>query len=160
MKLTHVDDKGNARMGDVSGKEVTLREARATARIKLSSETIALLLDKAIPKGDVLTVAKIAGIMAAKKTHELIPMCHPLNISHVDIEFNILKESSEIEIESIVKVEARTGVEMEALCAAATAALTIYDMCKAVDREMVITDIMLIEKKGGRSGEYKRGDKR
>lgn len=159
MNLTHIDEKGDARMVDVSGKDITHREARAIARIRFRPETIELLLKKAIPKGDVLTVAKIAGIMAAKKTHELIPMCHPLNISHVEIEFRILKESSSIEVESLVKVEAKTGVEMEALTASAVAALTIYDMCKAVDKEMIITDIMLLEKRGGRSGEFKRGDK-
>lgn len=158
MKLTHIDEKGNARMVDVSSKDITLREARAMARIRLRPETIELLLKKAIPKGDVLTVAKIAGIMAAKKTHELIPMCHPLNISHIDIEFRVLNETSTIEIESLVKVEAKTGVEMEALVSAAVAALTIYDMCKAVDKEMIITDIMLLEKRGGRSGEFKRGE--
>lgn len=159
MRLTHIDEKGQARMVDISEKEVTFREARAMARIRLKPETIELLLQKAIPKGDVLTVAKIAGIMAAKKTQELIPLCHQLNLSQVDIEFRILNNISTIEIESLVKVEAKTGVEMEALVAVTIAALTIYDMCKAVDKEMVISDIMLLEKKGGRSGEYKRGDR-
>ncbi len=156
MKLTHIDEKGNARMVDVSEKDTTHREARAMARIRLKPETMELLLRNALPKGDVLTVAKIAGIMAAKKTSELIPLCHPLNISQADIAFRVLKESSTIEIECSVKVEAKTGVEMEALTGASVAALTIYDMCKAVDKEMVITDIMLLEKRGGRSGEFKR----
>ncbi|MFN3739074.1 MAG: cyclic pyranopterin monophosphate synthase MoaC [Thermodesulfovibrionales bacterium] len=156
MEFTHIDEKGNARMVDVSSKDITHREARAVARVRLRQETIELLLKKAIPKGDVLTVAKIAGIMAAKKTHELIPMCHPLNISQVDIEFRILQEASTIEIESLVKVEAKTGVEMEALTSVTVAALTIYDMCKAVDKEITISDVMLLEKKGGRSGEFKR----
>lgn len=154
--FTHIDDRGNARMVDVSEKAVTMRTARAIARVKLKPETIELLLKKALPKGDVLTVAKVAGIMAAKKTSELIPMCHPLNISQVDIEFRVLKEQGLIEIESSVKVEAKTGVEMEALVAASVSALTIYDMCKAVEREIVITDIMLLEKSGGRSGTFKR----
>jgi len=156
MEFTHIDQKGEAKMVDVSMKPVSMREARAMARVQMRQETIDLLLQKALPKGDVLTVAKVAGIMAAKKTHELIPMCHPLNINQVDIDFRVLKEDGVIEIESTVKVEAKTGVEMEALTASAIAALTIYDMCKAVDKEMVITDIMLLEKRGGRSGEFKR----
>lgn len=156
MAFSHLDEKGNARMVDVSEKSATQREARAMARIRLKRETIDLLLEKALPKGDVLTVAKIAGIMAAKKTSELIPLCHPLNITHADIAFRVLPEESLIEIESSVKVVGITGVEMEALVAASVAALTIYDMCKAVDKGMVITDIMLLEKKGGRSGDYKK----
>ncbi len=159
MEFTHIDQKGEARMVDVSMKPATLREARAMARVRMRQETIDLLIKKALPKGDVLTVAKVAGIMAAKKTYELIPMCHPLNINQVEIDFRVLKDEGLIEIESTVKVEAKTGVEMEALTASAIAALTIYDMCKAVDKEMVITDIMLLEKRGGRSGEFKRGAK-
>lgn len=163
MAFSHLDEKGNARMVDVSEKSATQREARAMARIRLKRETIDLLLEKALPKGDVLTVAKIAGIMAAKRTSELIPLCHPLNITHADITFRVLptvtsppSEESLIEIESSVKVVGITGVEMEALVAVSVAALTIYDMCKAVDKGMVITDIMLLEKKGGRSGDYKK----
>jgi cyclic pyranopterin phosphate synthase len=156
MEFTHIDQKGDARMVDVSMKPVSLREAKAMARVRMKEETIDLLIKKALPKGDVLTVAKVAGIMAAKKTYALIPMCHPLNINQVEIDFRVLKDEGLIEIESTVKVEAKTGVEMEALVSASVAALTIYDMCKAVDKEMVITDIMLLEKRGGRSGEFKR----
>jgi cyclic pyranopterin phosphate synthase len=116
-----------------------------------------LILDNQIPKGDVLTVARVAGIMAAKKTSELIPMCHPLNISSVEIEFKTDTEKNRIDIQSTVKVSGRTGVEMEALTATAIAALTVYDMCKSVDKEMVITDVMLIGKKGGKSGVFRRG---
>ncbi len=119
-------------------------------------ETIKLIKDRKLPKGDVFAVAKVAGIMAAKKTSEIIPMCHPLNITLVDINFDLDEKENKVNIESHVKVTGQTGVEMEALTAVSVAALTIYDMCKAVDKEMIISDIMLIEKKGGRSGHFKR----
>jgi cyclic pyranopterin phosphate synthase len=122
----------------------------------MKPETLTLIKDKKVPKGDVLSVARVAGIMAAKKTSELIPMCHPLNIASVDIDLNLNDKQNKIEIEGRVKVVGQTGVEMEALTAVTVAALTICDMCKAVDKEMVISDIMLMEKKGGRSGHFKR----
>ncbi len=156
-KLTHLDETGRARMVDVSEKQITKREAVARGSVHMKSETIRLIKDKKIPKGDVLTVAKVAGIMAAKNTSSIIPMCHPLNITSVDINFDIDSKRNTVEIESNAKVLGQTGVEMEALTAVSVAALTIYDMCKAVDKDMVISDIMLIEKKGGRSGHFRRG---
>ncbi len=158
MELSHLDQEGNLRMVDITEKPVTHREARAMARVRMKPQTMELLLKKALPKGDVLTVAKIAGITGAKRTSDLIPLCHPINISHIEIEFEILNERNEIVIHSHVKVDAKTGVEMEALTAVTLSALTIYDMCKAVDKEMVITDIMLLEKSGGRSGRFVRSD--
>jgi len=155
--LTHLDRQGRARMVDVSKKPVTRREAVARCSVVMKRETLQLILDNQIPKGDVFAVARIAGIMAAKKTSELIPMCHPLNISSVEIEFKTDTEKNRIDIQSTVKVSDRTGVEMEALTATAIAALTVYDMCKSVDKEMVITDVMLIGKKGGKSGAFRRG---
>jgi len=155
--LTHLDRQGRARMVDVSKKPVTRREAVARCLVIMKRKTLQLILDNQIPKGDVLTVARVAGIMAAKKTSELIPMCHPLNISSVEIEFKTDTEKNRIDIQSTVKVSGRTGVEMEALTATAIAALTVYDMCKSVDKEMVITDVMLIGKKGGKSGVFRRG---
>ena len=141
-------------MVDVSGKEVTLREAVASGVISMKPGTFRMIMDREITKGDVLEVAKIAGIMAAKKTSELIPMCHPLEITNVEVLFQPREEESIIEIKSKVKVRGRTGVEMEALVAASTAALAIYDMCKAVDRGMVISQVKLIKKSGGKSGTY------
>jgi len=141
-------------MVDVSGKEVTLREAVASGVISMKPGTFRMIMDREITKGDVLEVAKIAGIMAAKKTSELIPMCHPLEITNVEVLFQPREEESIIEIKSKVKVRGRTGVEMEALVAVSTAALTIYDMCKAVDRGMVISQVKLIKKSGGKSGTY------
>lgn len=154
--LSHIDDKGRARMVDVSAKPLTLREALAQGSIRMKKETLALITDGKISKGDVLATARIAGIMAAKKTPELIPLCHPLAISSVAIDFEIDEKESRIQILSRVRVTGQTGVEMEALTAVAAAALTVYDMCKAVDREMVISDILLMEKKGGKSGRFKR----
>ena len=151
-KLTHLDEEGRAKMVDVTDKAVTKRVAVAEGEITLRPETLRLIADKAIPKGDVFGVARIAGISAAKKTGELIPLCHPLPITHVDIDFHIDEAKSLIRIRSKVSVEAKTGIEMEALTAVSVAALTIYDMCKAVDKSMVISDIRLIEKKGGKSG--------
>ena len=158
-KLSHFDEDGNARMVDVSGKDVTERTAVARGAVVMQPETFALIMDKKLAKGDVLEVARIAGIMAAKKTSELIPLCHPLNITKVTVDFFPDKENSRIEFETTSKVTGKTGVEMEALTAAAVAGLTIYDMCKAVDRTMVVTDVRLMEKSGGRSGHFVRGDK-
>jgi len=155
-KLTHIDEKGRARMVDVSGKEVTAREAVAKVRVEMSPETLRLIQKGGIPKGDVLAVAQVAGIMAAKRTHELIPMCHPLSLTGIDINFFINEKDSAVEIEAAVRTLDRTGVEMEALTAASIAALTIYDMCKAVERGIKITDIRLIKKSGGKSGIYEQ----
>ncbi len=154
-KLSHIDDKGRARMVDVTGKPVTLREATAKGSVGMKRETLQLIADGKIAKGDVLATARIAGIMAAKKTPELIPLCHPLNITSVDLDFEIDDKESAVVIQSRVKVTGQTGVEMEALTAVAAAALTIYDMCKAVDREMVISAVFLTEKSGGKSGHFK-----
>jgi cyclic pyranopterin phosphate synthase len=155
--FTHLDEKGRARMVDVTEKEITLRQATARGAIVMKPETFRLIVTGGIEKGDVLGVAKIAGIMGAKQTAELIPMCHPLDITNVAIDFKPIEEQHRIEIEARVKLQGRTGVEMEALTAVAVAALTIYDMCKAVDREMVISDIRLVEKQGGKSGHFVRG---
>lgn len=155
-ELTHFDERGSARMVDVSQKPSTQREAVARGSITMKKKTLRLIKDKGIEKGDVLGVARVAGIMAAKKTSEIIPMCHPLPISSVTIDFGFDKKYDRINIVSRVKIRGQTGVEMEALTAVAAAALTIYDMCKAVDREMVISDILLLEKKGGKSGLFKR----
>jgi len=152
--LMHIGKSGEAKMVDVSAKKPTLREAKASATIFASPDLIRQIKKKALPKGDVLTVAKVAGIQAAKRTHELIPMCHPLQIKHIEIGIS-LKENS-IEVISTVKAFDRTGVEMEALTAVAVAALTIYDMCKSFEKGIVISDVMLLEKKGGKSGMWKR----
>ncbi len=154
--FSHLDKQGKAKMVDITEKPITKRKAIARGSVYMKPETLKLIEDKKIPKGDVFCVAKIAGIMAAKNTGNIIPMCHPLNITSVDIEFNIDNQKSKIDIESQVKIVGQTGVEMEALTAVSAAALTIYDMCKAVDKEMIISDIMLIEKRGGRSGGYVR----
>lgn len=152
----HWDEKGEVRMVDVGEKKITKREAKAHAAVKLNPDTMALVREGKIPKGEVLTCAKIAGILAAKNTHQMIPMCHPLPINWVDLKFTLNDAKSRIEIESEVRVEAKTGAEMEALAAAAVAALTIYDMCKGIDKEMEISEIYLEKKSGGRSGTYKR----
>jgi len=156
MKLTHFDEEGRARMVDVSAKSQTQREAVATATVRMQAETFQLIQDKAIAKGDVLNVARIAGIMAAKRCSELIPLCHLIPLTSVEILFNPDESQKAISIEVRAKSTGQTGVEMEALTAASVAGLTIYDMCKAVDRGMVISDIMLQEKKGGKSGHWKR----
>ena len=153
-QLTHLDQAGNAHMVDVSEKLVTSRSATARARVEMLAETLALILDGKAKKGDVLATARIAGIMAAKKTSELIPLCHPLMISKVSVGFVPDVSSSSIEVSAIVKVEGKTGVEMEALTACSIACLTLYDMCKAVDRGMRITDLRLVEKSGGKSGQF------
>jgi len=155
-KLSHLDKEGKAKMVDITRKPSTRREAVARGYVTMNPETLKLILDKKIPKGDVFGVARIAGIMAAKKTSELIPMCHPLDITAVDIQFNPDLSKHRIEIESRVSIVGRTGVEMEALTAVSGAALALYDMCKAIDKKMVISEIMLMEKRGGRSGVFKR----
>lgn len=154
-RLTHLDAQGNAHMVDVSDKDVTARSATASALVKMRPETLTLILEGKAKKGDVLATARIAGIMAAKKTHELIPLCHPLMISKVSVEFAPDTEHSVIAVTATVKVEGKTGVEMEALTACSVACLTLYDMCKAVDRAMTITDLRLIEKSGGKSGYFR-----
>lgn len=152
--LTHVDAQGRARMVDVGAKDVTHRRAVARCRVSMAPETVRAIRDNAIAKGDVLAVARIAGIQAAKKTSDIIPLCHPLMLTAVEVDFRI--EDTSVLIESCVEVRERTGVEMEALHACASAALTIYDMCKAIDREMVIGELALWEKSGGRSGDFSR----
>lgn len=156
MKLTHFDKEGRSRMVDISDKKVTRREAIAKGSVFMRLETLKLIKNKKIFKGDVLGVAKIAGIIGAKRTSEIIPMCHPLGIDAIDINFYIDEKKNKIDIESRVRVEAKTGVEMEAITAVAISALTIYDMCKSADKDMVISDIYLAEKRGGKSGGYKR----
>lgn len=154
MRLTHFDKKGRAKMVDVSNKPKTLREAIVHGTIHMKPNTFKKIMSGKIAKGDVLSVAKVAGIMAAKKTAEIIPMCHPLNLSHVEINFFPSEKESKIDIEAKVKIKAQTGVEMEGMVAVATAGLTIYDMCKAIDRGMVLSDIHLTKKTGGKSGTY------
>lgn len=156
MELTHINQEGRARMVDVSGKPDTEREARAQARVYMNSSTLELIEKGGIKKGDVLAVAQVAGIMAAKKTSSLIPMCHPLFLTSVDLNFCLNKEQGFLEIESQVKTTGKTGVEMEALTAVSVAALTVYDMCKAVDRWMRIEGVALMEKSGGKSGRQRR----
>jgi cyclic pyranopterin phosphate synthase len=155
-QLSHLDEKGQARMVDVTAKASTLRQAVAQGGVRMRPETVALIEKMGIPKGDVLATARIAAIMAAKKTWELIPMCHPLELTGVEIRFICDAEAGEVLIESQVRTVGRTGVEMEAMTAVGVAALTIYDMCKAVDREMVLTDIRLMSKRGGKSGVFVR----
>ncbi len=151
-KLTHLDDKGQAHMVDVSAKDITERTATAAATVTMKPETLALILDGTVAKGDAIATARLAGIMAAKRTSELIPLCHPLAITKVTVELTPDPARNAIDITATCKVSGKTGVEMEALTAASVAALTIYDMCKAVDRGMVISDIRLLHKAGGKSG--------
>ncbi len=153
-KLTHFDKNGNAVMVDVSQKNETERIATACSSISLSKETLECIKNNQIGKGDVLGVARVAGIMAAKKTSDLIPMCHPLMITSCNVDFEINKEENSIEITATVKIVDKTGVEMEALTAATVSALPIYDMCKAVDKRMVIESTHLLKKTGGKSGEF------
>jgi cyclic pyranopterin phosphate synthase len=155
-KLSHLDEQGRAKMVDVSHKDITSRIAVARGTIHMRTETLALILDDKIEKGDVFSVARVAGIMAAKKTSELIPMCHPLNITSVEIDLTPAKNPARVEIEASVRVSGKTGVEMEAMTAVAVTGLTIYDMCKAVDREMSIGEIRLVKKSGGKSGTFLR----
>jgi cyclic pyranopterin monophosphate synthase len=154
--LTHFDQAGNAVMVDVTGKDVTERVAVAKAEIRMLPETLARITNKAISKGDVLAVAQLAGIMAAKRTSELIPLCHPLPLSSVTVDLAPAPEHNLVTITATVKVTGRTGVEMEAMTAATVAALTVYDMCKAIDRGMAIGEIRLVHKSGGKSGLYER----
>lgn len=154
-ELSHFDESGASRMVDTSDKPVTLRTARATARVEMHPDTLRMILDRCVAKGDVFEVARLAGIMAAKRTGELIPLCHPIGLSSVTVDFEP-KGGSTVEITATARVHARTGVEMEALTAAAVAGLTIYDMCKAVDRSMVLTDLRLEEKTGGVHGDWRR----
>ena len=145
-------------MVDVTGKSVTHREATVRGEIRMRPETVQLIRDEKVPKGNVLEAARLAGVLAAKRTGELIPLCHPLNLTGVDIDFEIREDR--IEVEVVVRITAQTGVEMEALTAASVALLTIYDMCKAADRAMVIAEIRLMRKSGGRSGTYVRSEER
>ena len=151
-KLTHINVNGDAEMVDVSEKDITAREAKASSRIVMQPETLELIISGSHKKGDVLSVAKIAGIQAAKKCSELIPLCHPLMLSKVSVELTPNIKDNSVDIIAVAKLNGKTGVEMEALTAASIAALTIYDMCKAVDRFMTIDHVQLLEKKGGKSG--------
>ena|SRR5207245_2738935 len=153
-KLTHIDEHGRAKMVDTSAKEVTARRAVASARVLMSPATIAAIRNHTTPKGDPLETARLAGVMAAKRTAELIPLCHPLPLTHVDVRAEV--KDNGVFIEAEVSTKAQTGVEMEALTAASVAALTIYDMCKALDKSMTITDVRLELKTGGKSGDYRR----
>ncbi len=153
--LTHFNAAGRARMVDVTGKEETFRQATAACTVFMEKDTLELIREGRMAKGDVLAVAQVAGIMAAKKTPYLIPMCHPLLLTAVDIAFELNSAANCLEIEATVKVKGQTGVEMEALTAAAAAALTVYDMCKAVDKGISITNLRLLEKMGGKSGHYR-----
>ena len=155
-RLTHLDAQGRAKMVDVSGKDVTTRQARARSVLQMKASTLALLLEGKAPKGDVLATARIAGIQAAKRTHELIPLCHQLALTGCEVSFEPLTDQDSLRIEATVRCNDRTGVEMEALTAASVAALTVYDMLKAVDREMRITSVALTQKSGGRTGEWTR----
>ena len=155
-ELTHLDAQGNARMVDVGGKAITSRSATAQATVAMLPATLQLIIAGGHKKGDVLAVARIAGIQAAKKCSDLIPLCHPLMLNSVNVDFEMDEEASRIIITTVCSLDGKTGVEMEALTAASIAALTIYDMCKAVDKGMVIEKICLQEKLGGKSGHYRR----
>ncbi|MBA4417996.1 MAG: cyclic pyranopterin monophosphate synthase MoaC [Syntrophus sp. (in: bacteria)] len=156
MKLTHVDKEGRARMVDVTEKKETEREAIASGRVKMAKKTYELVKTGYGPKGDIFTVAKIAGIMAAKETHKLIPLCHPLALTHIDVTFDFDDKDGIVNITSTVKTKGQTGVEMEALTCATVTALTIYDMCKAIDKGIELGPFFLLEKSGGKSGRFKR----
>lgn len=153
-QLTHLNEWGEANMVDVSGKAETVREARAQACVEMRAETLAMIVEGRHPKGDVFATARIAGIMAAKRTWELIPLCHPLLLSKVEVQLEAQPERNRVRIESVCRLTGKTGVEMEALTAASVAALTIYDMCKAVQKDMQITDVCLLSKTGGKSGTF------
>ncbi|KXF82128.1 cyclic pyranopterin monophosphate synthase MoaC [Enterovibrio coralii] len=153
--FTHINASGEANMVDVSGKAETVREARAEAYVDMAPETLELIVSGKHHKGDVFATARIAGIQAAKRTWDLIPLCHPLMLSKVEVSLEALPETSQVRIESLCKLTGKTGVEMEALTAASVAALTIYDMCKAVQKDMVIGQVRLLEKTGGKSGHFK-----
>lgn len=153
-EFTHLDEDGQVRMVDVGQKQQTLRVAVAKGRIIMTKDTLSLIMDQKVKKGNVLEAARIAGIMAAKKTSDLIPMCHPLNITHAKIDFSFDVQNNAIQIEAMVSLTGKTGVEMEALTAVCVAALTIYDMCKSYDKAMEISRIYLESKSGGKSGTY------
>ena len=155
-ELSHLDARGRARMVDVGGKDETERVARAEARVLMAPATLAMIEGEGAPKGDVIAVARLAGIMAAKRTHELIPLCHPLNLTAVTVDLEPDQSLPGLRIVTEAKLRGRTGVEMEALVAASVAALTVYDMCKAIDRGMEVTGVRLLEKSGGRSGLWRR----
>ena len=155
-KLTHIGDDGEARMVDVSDKDVTDRTATAQGSVLMEPETLKLIVDGSVKKGDVISVARLAGIMAAKRTADMIPLCHPLALNKVDVDLTCDEARSAVDIVATCRVSGRTGVEMEALNGVNAGLLTIYDMCKAVDRGMTITDIQLLEKSGGRSGDWRR----
>ena len=159
-RLSHLDERGHARMVDVSSKDVTTREATARGRVLMRAETLALIVDGAMPKGDVLATARIAGIMAAKRTHDLIPLCHPLPITKATVDFELSEDPVGVHVRGEVKVTGKTGVEMEALTAVSVACLTIYDMLKAADKAMRFDGIRLVEKVGGRSGHYRADDQK
>ena len=154
--FTHIDEKGHVRMVDVTEEKPTVRVAVAGGSVFMKPETFRMIRDQKVKKGNVLETARIAGIMAAKKTSELIPMCHPLSLTHVQVDFEPDETTNRISIEASVRTIDQTGVEMEALTAVSVAALTIYDMCKSYDREMTVSSIQLLEKSGGKSGTYKR----
>jgi cyclic pyranopterin phosphate synthase len=155
-RLTHLDEHGDARMVDVSGKPVTERRAVARATVRMSPETAAIVAAGDAPKGDVIATARLAGIMAAKRTGELIPLCHPIGLDHVDVDAEIDAAAGTVVLTATAGVTARTGVEMEAMTAASVAALTVYDMVKGVERGVAIEEVVLIEKTGGRSGTWRR----
>ena len=155
-EFTHMDEKGRVRMVDVGGKDVTDRRAAAGACITMNADTFGKVANNTVRKGNVLETARIAGIMAAKQTHALIPMCHPVDIRHVAVDFDLDAAAKAVRIRATARASDRTGVEMEALTAASVAALTVYDMCKSHDRTMVISDVRLLEKSGGKSGDYVR----
>lgn len=152
--FTHFDERGNARMVDVTAKDETARTATAKARVTMAVETARLIREGGVKKGDVLSVARLAGIMGAKRTPDLIPLCHPLSLSSVEVELALAEDASAVEIAATCKIAGKTGVEMEALTACSVAALTVYDMCKAVDKAMTITDLRVTHKSGGKSGTY------
>jgi cyclic pyranopterin phosphate synthase len=154
-KLSHINSKGKAEMVDVSEKEITTRTAEAYAEVKVLKEVFNAIKNNSVQKGDVLSIAKFAGIQAAKKTSELIPLCHNIFISKIDVELKLNSKKKTVEIRSFAKTNAQTGIEMEALTAVSIAALTVYDMCKAIDKSMVIGEIKLLSKTGGKSGNYK-----
>ena len=156
-ELSHIDARGRARMVDVGAKEETERVARAEARVVMAAETLSVIEDLTVPKGDVIAAARLAGIMAAKRTHELIPLCHQLSLTAVTVDIEPDRDLPGLIVTTETRLRGRTGVEMEALVAASVAALTVYDMCKAIDRGMEITAVRLLEKSGGRSGTWRRG---
>jgi cyclic pyranopterin phosphate synthase len=156
MQMSHIDGNGNAQMVDISDKEETVREAVAVGKVYMKPETLQIIVKGEVPKGDVFSTARIAGIMAAKRTQDLIPMCHNIPLNVVSVSFSIDTDKNCVDIKACVKCKWKTGVEMEALTTVSVAALTVYDMCKAVDKSMTISDIYLLSKKGGKSGTYMR----